>query len=60
MRVFIYELSSGKSRKLSGQRGINSGSEWSPNNKLVAFTGSQLGNADIFVILPEHWILPLV
>jgi len=43
---------SGKTRKLSGKKGLNSGSNWSPNGKLVAMTGTVDGNAEIYLIEP--------
>ncbi len=51
--LFIYELATGKKRKLSGRKGLNSGSNWAPGNRLVAFTGSVEGDADIYTITPE-------
>ena len=51
--LFIYEVATGKKRKLSGRKGLNSGSNWSPGNKLVAFTGSVEGDADIYTVTPD-------
>lgn len=51
--LFIYELATGKRRKLSGRKGINSGANWAPNNKIVAFTGSEEGDADIYTLRPD-------
>lgn len=49
----IYEVSSGKKRKLSASKGVDSGSNWSGNGKLVAFSIMQEGEADIFTVLPD-------
>ena len=54
--LFIYEVATGKSRKLSGMKGINSGGNFSPNGKLIAFTGSVNGDADIYSISPQGGI----
>ena len=51
--LFIYDLSTGKKRKLSGRKGLNSGSNWAYNNKVVAFSGSNDGDADIYYTTPE-------
>jgi TolB protein len=51
--LFIYSLATGKSRKLSGMKGINSGGNFSPNGNVVAFTGSVNGDADIYMIPPS-------
>lgn len=51
--LFIYELATGKRRKLSGRKGINSGANWAANNKIIAFTGSEEGDADIHIIKPD-------
>ena len=50
--LYIYDISSGKSRKLSGQKGINSGGNFSPSGKVITFTGSVNGDADIYTVLP--------
>ncbi len=50
--LFIYDVASGKSRKLSGIKGINSGGNFSPSGKLLVFTGSVNGDADIYSIAP--------
>jgi TolB protein len=60
--LYMYELVKSKSgtvrpgmkRRLSGYKGLNSGGQWSPNGKLVAYTGSAgEGDADIFTIMPD-------
>lgn len=51
--LYIYELATGKRRKLSGRKGLNSGSNWAPNNRLIAFTGSDNGDADIYHVKPD-------
>ncbi len=51
--LFIYEIATGKKRKLSGRKGLNSGSNWSPNGHVVAFTGSVEGDADIYYTHPD-------
>ena len=48
--LFVYEVATGVKRKLSGRKGLNSGSAWAMNNKIVAFTGSVDGDADIYYI----------
>lgn len=48
--LFIYDLASRKSRKISGIKGINSGGNFSPTGKLLAFTGSVNGDADIYSV----------
>jgi len=48
--LFVYEIATGVKRKLSGRKGLNSGSAWAMNNKIVAFTGSVDGDADIYYI----------
>jgi TolB protein len=51
--LFIYELATGKARKLSGSPGINSGSNWSHNNQWVAFSGAVAGDVNIYLVKPE-------
>lgn len=51
--LYIYEVATGKKRKLSGRQGLNSGSNWAKSGKLVAFTGSDGGDTDIYVTTPE-------
>lgn len=51
--LFVYELATGRKKKLSGRKGLNSGANWSHNGKLVAFTGSVDGDADIYTIKPD-------
>jgi TolB protein len=50
--LYIYDIAAGKSRKLSGHKGINSGGNFAPSGKVMAFTGSVSGDADIYTILP--------
>ncbi len=50
--LYIYDVASGSTRKLSGQKGINSGGNFATSGKVVAFTGSVNGDADIYTILP--------
>lgn len=50
--LFIYDVASGRSKKLSGIKGINSGGNFSPSGKLIAFTGSVNGDADVYSISP--------
>jgi TolB protein len=50
--LYIFDLATGKSRKLSGQKGINSGGNFSPSGKVITFTGSVNGDADIYTVLP--------
>ena len=59
--LFIYDTVTGRKRKLSGRKGLNSGSNWCANNKLVAFTGSTDGDADLYVTTPDGGkVRPLV
>ncbi|MBF0441371.1 MAG: PD40 domain-containing protein [Oligoflexales bacterium] len=51
--LFVYDLVEGKKRKLSAEKGINSGGKWAPNGKLIAFTGSIRADADIYTIEPD-------
>lgn len=51
--LFIYEVATGKKRKLSGRKGLNSGSNWAKNGKVLAFTGSVDGDADIYLLSPD-------
>ena len=48
--LYKHEVATGKVRKLSGARGLNSGSEWTPDGKLVLMTGSVAGNTDIYYV----------
>ena len=50
--LYIYDIASGSSRKLSGHKGINSGGNFSPSGKVLAFTGSVNGDADIYTVMP--------
>jgi TolB protein len=51
--LYIYEVATGKRRKLSGRKGINSGANWSHNGKVIAFTGSVEGDAEIYTLMPD-------
>ena len=51
--LYMYEIASGITRKLSGQKGINSGGNFAPSGRVVAFTGSVNGDADIYTVLPQ-------
>ncbi|MCX6117097.1 MAG: hypothetical protein NT027_06125 [Proteobacteria bacterium] len=51
--LFVYDTQSRKSKKLSGIKGINSGGNFAPNGKFLAFTGSINGDADIYSISPN-------
>jgi len=51
--LFMYEYATGKTRKLSGHKGLNSGSNWAPSGKLVAFSGSVAGDVNIYTIQPD-------
>ncbi len=51
--LFIYEVATGRKKKLSGRKGLNSGANWAHNNKLIAFTGSVDGDADIYTLKPD-------
>jgi TolB protein len=50
--LYLYDISSGTTRKLSGHKGINSGGNFAPSGKLLAFTGSVNGDADIYTVMP--------
>ena len=47
--LYKLRLSDRKKWRVSGHRGINSGGVFSANGKIIAFTGSYRGNAEIFV-----------
>lgn len=51
--LFIYDTVTSKKRKLSGYKGLNSGSNWSKSGKLLAFSGSVAGDTDIYTISPS-------
>lgn len=51
--LFIYEVATGRKRKLSGRKGLNSGGNWSPGDKWIALTGSVDGDANIFLVKPS-------
>jgi TolB protein len=51
--LFIYDTTTGKTRKLAGYKGINSGSNWAPSGNLVAFSGSTNGDVNIYTISPQ-------
>ncbi len=51
--LYSYEVATGKVRKLSGAKGLNSGSSWSPDGKIVVLTGSVGGDTDIYYIPAE-------
>jgi len=51
--LYIYEIATGKKRKLSTRRGLNSGANWAKTGKLIAFTGSEGGDTDIFTMTPD-------
>jgi TolB protein len=51
--LYIHDLATGKSKLLSGNKGINSGGQWAPSGKVIAYTGSKDGNSDIYSILPN-------
>jgi TolB protein len=50
--LYLYEVATGSTRKLSGYKGINSGGNFAPSGKVIAFTGSVNGDADIYTVLP--------
>jgi TolB protein len=50
--LYLYDIASGTTRKLSGHKGINSGGNFAPSGKLLAFTGSVNGDADIYTVMP--------
>jgi TolB protein len=51
--LFIYELATGKTRKLAGYKGINSGSNWAPSGSLIALSGSTNGDVNIYTVSPQ-------
>lgn len=51
--VFIYELATRQHRRLSVNRGVDSGANWAPNNQLIALSGSVEGDTDIYTISPR-------
>jgi TolB protein len=51
--LYLYELATGKTKKLSGEPGLNSGGQWAKNSKVIAFTGSRDGDSDIYLVSPS-------
>ncbi len=51
--VFIYEVATRQHRRLSVNRGVDSGANWAPNNQLIALSGSLEGDTDIYTISPR-------
>ncbi len=51
--VFIYDVRTKRSRRLSTRAGTNGGSSWSHNGSFVAFTGARGGDTDLFYVLPS-------
>ncbi len=48
--LYIKNLSSGKVRRISGRRGLNTGAAWAPDGKSIALTLSHDDNQDIYLI----------
>lgn len=48
--LFVYDLKTGRKRKLAGGKGLNSGGHWAPNGKILAYTGSYAGDTDVFTV----------
>ncbi|MGE0172035.1 MAG: hypothetical protein AB7T49_04590 [Oligoflexales bacterium] len=51
--LYLFDLATGKTKKLSGEPGLNSGGQWAKNGKVIAFTGSKDGDSDIYLISPS-------
>jgi TolB protein len=50
--LYMYEIASGTTKKISGYKGINSGGNFAPSGKLLAFSGSVEGDTEIYTIGP--------
>ncbi len=50
--LFMYNLASKSSRKIASSKGINSGARWSSDNQIIAFTGSDGDDTNIFTMDP--------
>jgi len=48
--LYVTGAGGGRPRKLSGQRGMNTGASWSPDGSKIALTLSKDGNPEIYVI----------
>ena len=48
--LYMRNMATGVSRRISGRKGLNIGASWAPNGKLLALTLSIKGNPDIFAI----------
>jgi TolB protein len=48
--LYVTGGAGGRPRKLSGQRGMNTGASWSPDGSKIALTLSKDGNPEIYVI----------
>ncbi|MBF0471087.1 MAG: Tol-Pal system beta propeller repeat protein TolB [Gammaproteobacteria bacterium] len=48
--IYIQELSSGKRREVSSQRGINSAPRWSPDGRYLTLALSRDGNSEIYLM----------
>ena len=62
--LYLKNLTSGSTRRISGRSGLNIGASWTPNGREIALTMSHKGNPDIFTIdlkgkilkqLVKHW-----
>lgn len=51
--IFMFDRSTGLTKKLTGSGGLESGASWAPNGKLIIFTGSGAGDPDLFLITPQ-------
>ena len=64
--LYMMDLTMGRSKLISGRKGLNIGASWSPNGTKIALTLSTKGNPDIYLIdlngkilkrLTDHWAI---
>ncbi len=48
--LYVKDLISGRTNRLSGRSGMNTGASWSPGGKTIALTMSRKGNPDIYMM----------
>ena len=54
--LFVYDTKTGRHKKVSGRRGMNSGGAWSHNSKVIAFTSAGKpgsGDTDLYSVNPN-------
>jgi len=64
--LYMIDLDLGRSKLISGRKGLNIGASWTPDGKKIALTLSTNGNPDIYLIdlsgkilkrLTDHWAI---